>query len=170
MTIAMPCDCMSVSSTHPPSPITAQTYNVHGLPWFALYDEHIPMANNTSSANPLTGVRSIAQLDNDRTSARSSNIQAECGFNTYEMATLRLSSCGHVFCDDCSNTKTCPSCRKQITSKKIFAAAMPMPGKENEESYSLDERIVMLRAEAEKGKILSFMLPEHVISCLCSEL
>ena len=44
----------------PPSPITAQTYLKYDLPWFELYDEHIPAANNASAATPLGDVKSIA--------------------------------------------------------------------------------------------------------------
>jgi ubiquitin len=157
----------------PPTPITPQTYLQHKFPWFSLYDEYIPMANTTSSATPLTSIRSIAQLDKDRAAAGDSNIQADCGYCTYEMATQQLLPCGHVFCDDCSKVTACPSCRKRITSKKRFAAAMPMPGKEDDDgvdAFSLDERIVMIKAAAEKGKVVSFKLRKHDISGLCSEL
>jgi len=157
----------------PPSPITARTYLEHGLPWFELYDERIPTANNTSSATPLAGVRSIAQMDADRRSARGSNTQAECGYCAYEMATQRLSPCGHVFCDDCSTTSACPTCDRRFTSRKRFAAAMPLPGKEDNdgvEALSLDERIVKLRGGEMSGKVISFRLKKHAISPLCGEL
>ncbi|KAF8837343.1 hypothetical protein BDN67DRAFT_909423, partial [Paxillus ammoniavirescens] len=55
---------------NPPSPITPQTYLQLKLPWFALYDEDIPSANNVSSPTPLTDVRSIAQIDTARASTR----------------------------------------------------------------------------------------------------
>jgi hypothetical protein len=72
---------------NPPSPITPQTYLELKLPWFALYDEHIPSANNTSSPTPLTDVRSIAQIDAARASTSGGEPQAECGYCAYEMAT-----------------------------------------------------------------------------------
>jgi hypothetical protein len=157
----------------PPSPITTKTYLQHGLPWFELYDEHIPTADNTSSAT-LAGVRSIAQMDADRKSAGESNTQAECGYCAYEMATHRLSPCGHVFCDGCSTTSACPTCEKRFTSRKRFAAAMPLPGKEDNdgvEALSLDERIVKLRAASERpGTVVSFRLRNHAISALCGAL
>ena len=157
----------------PPSPITAKTYIEHGFPWFELYDEHIPTANNTSSATPLAGVRSIAQIDADRKSAGESDTQPECGYCAYEMATQQLSPCGHVFCDDCSTTDACPTCQKRFTSRKRFAAAMPLPGKEDDdgvEALSLDERIVKLRAGERSGTVVSFRLKNHAISPLSSEL
>jgi hypothetical protein len=141
-----------------PSPITTSTYLQHGLPWFELYDEHIPTANNTSSATPLAGVRSIAQTDADRKAAGGSNTQAGCEYCAYEMATHRLSPCGHVFCDDCSTTTACPTCEKRFTSRERFAAPMPLPGKEDDdgvEAQSLDERIVKLRAGESSGTVIS---------------
>jgi hypothetical protein len=142
----------------PPSPISTSTYLQHGLPWFELYDEHIPTANNTSSATPLAGVRSIAQTDADRKAAGGSNTQAGCEYCAYEMATHRLSPCGHVFCDDCSTTTACPTCEKRFTSREQFAAPMPLPGKEDDdgvEASSLDERIVKLRAGESSGTVIS---------------
>jgi Zinc finger, C3HC4 type (RING finger) len=170
----------------PPSPISTSTYLQHGLPWFELYDEDIPTANNTSSAIPLSGVRSIAQMDVDRRSAGESNTQAECEYCAYEMATYRLSPCGHAFCDDCSTTTACPTCERQFTSRERFAAPMPLPGREDDdgvEAMSLDERIVKLRANAQANaanpvrdtiisfdRVVSFRLRNHAISPLCGQL
>lgn len=157
----------------PPSPITTRTYLQHGLPWFELYDEHIPTANNTSSATPLAGVRSIAQMDANHNLAGGGDTQPECGFCAYEMATYQLSPCGHVFCDDCSTASACPTCEKRFTSRKRFAAAMPLPGKEENdgvEALSLDERIVKLRAGERSGTVVSFRLKNHAISPLCGAL
>ncbi|KIJ09948.1 hypothetical protein PAXINDRAFT_172288 [Paxillus involutus ATCC 200175] len=157
---------------NPPSPITPQTYLELKLPWFTLYDEHIPLANNTSSPTPLTDVRSIAQIDAARASTSGGDAQAECGYCAYEMATQTMSPCGHVFCDDCSTATSCPQCRRRVTLRTRFAAAMPMPGKEDGngvDALSLDERIVKLRVGAEKGTVYSFRLKDHAISALCGE-
>jgi len=157
---------------NPPSPITPQTYLEHKLPWFTLYDEYIPLANNTSSPTPLTDVRSIAQIDVARASTSGGGAQAECGYCAYEMATQTMSPCGHVFCDDCSTATSCPQCRRQVTLRTRFAAAMLMPGKEDGDgvdALSLDERIVKLRAGAESGAVYSFRLKDHAISALCGE-
>ena len=64
---------------NPPFPVTAQTYLELGLPWFALYDEQIPLADNTSSPTPLTDVQSIAQIDAARASTGGGSCQAEWG-------------------------------------------------------------------------------------------
>jgi len=158
--------------TNPPSPVTPQTYLKLKLPWFALYDEHIPAANNASSPTPLTDVRSIAQIDAARAATTGRKPQAQCGYCTYEMATQTLSPCGHVFCDDCSTTTSCPKCRRSVTFRTRFAAAMVMPGKEDGDgvdALSLDERIVKLRAGAQSRTVYSFRLKSHAISALCSE-
>ncbi|KAF9226088.1 hypothetical protein BS17DRAFT_776632 [Gyrodon lividus] len=157
---------------NPPSPVTSQTYIDLGLPWFALYDEHIPSANNTSSHTPLTNVQSIAQIDAARASTSGRKPQAGCGYCAYEMATQRMLPCGHVFCDDCSTATACPECRKPITDRMRFAAAMPMPGKEDGDGVdvlSLDERIVKLRAGAQSGTFYSFRLRDYAICGLCGE-
>ncbi|KAF8837956.1 hypothetical protein BDN67DRAFT_132714 [Paxillus ammoniavirescens] len=157
---------------NPPSPITPQTYLELKLPWFTLYDEHIPLANNTSLPTPLTDVRSIAQIDATRASTSGGDAQAECGYCAYEMATQTMSPCGHVFCDDCSTATSCPKCRRRVTLRTRFAAAMPMPGKEDGDgvdALSLDERIVKLQTGAELGTIYSFRLKDHAISVLCGE-
>lgn len=47
----------------PPSPISAQTYAQHGLPWFSLYDDH---AGDVPGSGTLDSVRTVAQSDADR--------------------------------------------------------------------------------------------------------
>ncbi len=44
----------------PPTPISAQTYTQHGLPWFDLYDE---TAGDVAAAERLRQVRSVRELD-----------------------------------------------------------------------------------------------------------
>lgn len=157
----------------PPSPISSQTYIKLGFPWVALYDEHIPSANNTSVSARLGTVKSIVQVDSERrASGASSNTQIDCSYCVHEMATLRFSPCGHVFCDDCATVTKCPQCRQAITSKERFAAPMMMPGKEDEdgiETASLDERIVMLEASFARGEIISFRSNGDRISPLCAQ-
>ena len=157
---------------NPPSPVTAQTYLQLGLPWFALYDEQIPLANNTSSPTPLTDVQSIAQIDASRASTGGGSRQAECGYCAYEMATQSMVPCGHEFCDDCSTATACPKCCRRVTGRMRFAAGMPMPGKEDGDGVdglSLDERIVKLRAGALSGAMYSFKLRDHAVSGLCGD-
>jgi len=164
----------------PPSPVTPQTYLANKLPWFTLYDEHIPMANNTSTPTALSNVLSVAQLFRRRktgggyaiTSRAPEADSLECGFCTREMATQCCGPCGHAFCDDCSDVKVCPLCHEPIQTRKRFAAGMRLPGEEEEdgvEALSLDERIVKLRAGVSLGNVLTFRLRAHAISPLCEE-
>ena len=48
----------------PPSPIRSKTYIEHKLPWYELYEEHLPTAP-FSSSSPLADVKSVAQLLRD---------------------------------------------------------------------------------------------------------
>lgn len=47
----------------PPTPVTAQTYNKHGLPWFELYDE---TQGDLAAAEKLAGVKTVRELDEER--------------------------------------------------------------------------------------------------------
>jgi hypothetical protein len=47
----------------PPSPVSAETYTEHGLPWFALYDEQ---AGDVAAAQSLQRVKSIKELEAER--------------------------------------------------------------------------------------------------------
>jgi hypothetical protein len=44
----------------PPSPVSADSYKAHGLPWFDLYDEGAPALDTTGK---LAGVKSLGELD-----------------------------------------------------------------------------------------------------------
>ena len=47
----------------PPSPVSAELYTQHGLPWFELYDEH---AGDVAVSDVLGGVKSVGELTGDR--------------------------------------------------------------------------------------------------------
>jgi len=90
-----------------------------------------------------------------------------CGYCSYELATLQLSPCGHLFCDDCANTQLCPSCSVLVAQRVRFAAPMSVPGREDDdgvEAMSLDERIIKLQAGARMGKVHSFRLKAHAVA------
>jgi len=99
-----------------------------------------------------------------------------CEYCSYELATLQLSPCEHMFCDDCANTRLCPTCSVPVENRERFAAPMPVPGREDADgvdavsltlgvvSLTLDERIVKLQAGARAGKVHSFRLKEHAVA------
>ncbi len=47
----------------PATPVTARSYTQHGLPWFDLYDEHLPAVGHSS---PLDQVKSVKAIDADK--------------------------------------------------------------------------------------------------------
>ena len=47
----------------PPTPISAQTYSAHGLPWFDLYDESLA---DVTAPESLTGIKSISEIDREK--------------------------------------------------------------------------------------------------------
>jgi hypothetical protein len=54
----------------PPSPIDAQSYTKYGLPWFELYDEHIP---SIEGAKPFAKIETISEHDRERGTTDSGN-------------------------------------------------------------------------------------------------
>lgn len=151
----------------PPSPISPQTYLRLKLPWYSLYDEQIPAANNFIASSPLANVKSIGQMMGRDRAATGRIDSRPCGYCSYELATLQLSPCGHLFCDDCANTRLCPSCCVPVAHRLPFAAPMPVPGREYNDgvdAMSLDERIIKLQADARVGKVLSFRRKEDAVA------
>ncbi len=47
----------------PPTPVTAQTYTRHGLPWFDLYDEHMA---DIDAPEALQQVKSVKEMDAEK--------------------------------------------------------------------------------------------------------
>ena len=146
----------------PPSPISPQTYLQLKLPWYSLYDEHIPAADNAAISSPLANVKSVGQMMGRESHGRA----APCGYCSYELATLQLSPCRHQFCNNCAHTRLCPSCGVLVTHRMQFAAPMPVPGREDGDGVdmSLDERIIVLQAGARWGTVNSFRLKAHAVA------
>jgi hypothetical protein len=139
----------------PPSPIDTQTYLTLGLPLYQIFDEQIPRANNAArgAAQALAGVKSIAQLDKER-STQGKPVQQECVFCQYQMATTRLIPCGHVVCDDCAEglePRACPECPQFVRAREKFAAPMVMPGQEENDGVTLDH----IRTDQHTGNVVS---------------
>ncbi|TFK70051.1 hypothetical protein BDN72DRAFT_839485 [Pluteus cervinus] len=161
----------------PPTPVSTQTYLNSKLPWFKMYEENLPGANNNTIGGALAAIKSVATIDRERAMASrdGSKLKQTCGYCVYEMATLRLVPCGHVVCSDCADGLSqdrCPSCPVDVTSRQEFAARMRLPGHEDGggvDPLSMDERIVTLKRVAGTKEIISFRLREHDISGLCGE-
>lgn len=154
----------------PESPISVKTYLENNFPWFELYDEHIPTADNTTGSNPLASVRSLRQIEHDKKNLLMYGSGASCFICCREITTVILQPCGHRTCDDCSTVTKCPSCKKTVKSRKRFAAPMSSPDEEDGvEADSLDARTVKLKYSAKRGIVTSFKLNKHDISPLSGE-
>ncbi|KDR73657.1 hypothetical protein GALMADRAFT_251438 [Galerina marginata CBS 339.88] len=151
----------------PPTPVDAKTYLESGYPWFELYDEHIPVANNASKANPLSQVKSVGTLLRGPVTAGTKGLRRDCALCHYEMATLTLAPCGHYLCNDCSLVSRCPSCERPIEDRISFAAPMSIDeSNDGVEAGSLDERIIKLRYNAKRDRVITFMLKKDTVSPL----
>lgn len=163
----------------PPSPVTPKTYLENKLPWYRLYDEHVPVVSNTSTPTPLSKILSVAQLfkrykqtgETDGSTSHAREVESlDRIYCTHEMATQRCRPCGHAFCDVCSDTNMCLLCQMSIQIRNRIAAGMRLPGEEDSvETLSLDEKIVKLRAVENPETVLTFRLREHAISPLCEK-
>lgn len=118
----------------PECPIDATTYISLNLPWFELYDEYIPTANNTKFTGPLSSIQSVAEMIKQKNVSNTS----KCGYCAYGLAKLSLQPCGHRICGDCANTEACPlkGCHQVIRNKEIITA--PMDAMEAEEHLVVD--------------------------------
>jgi hypothetical protein len=47
----------------PPTPVSAQTYSEHGLPWFELYDE---VLGDVTAPESLTGIKSVSEIEREK--------------------------------------------------------------------------------------------------------
>ncbi|RDB30966.1 hypothetical protein Hypma_000125 [Hypsizygus marmoreus] len=146
----------------PPTPVNAQTYRANRVPWFKLYDEHIPSANNASVPTPLSNVVTVNKLKRKRRAAG-----IDCTYCTYEKATTVLIPCEHTVCNDCATTTLCPSCETRIKKKQALSAPDDAFGIEAD---SLDERIRGIRYSSSRGKVATFLREEDAVVGLCSAL
>ena len=150
-----------------PTPISTATYIQHGLPWFTFYDEQVPSAKINYG---LANVKSVATLDAERDARGEARPQLECVFCVYGKAAFRLHPCRHTICDDCASgigLAVCPACPATIRRREKLAD-------ERDDPYfglevgSYDDRVVHLKrhAGARDGSVVSFILPEHIVSRL----
>ncbi|KDQ09070.1 hypothetical protein BOTBODRAFT_37317 [Botryobasidium botryosum FD-172 SS1] len=158
----------------PECPVSADTYKQVGLPWFALYDEEVPHANNATGGNRLAGVKSIISLDREREEAGKSHIQGNCCHCHAGVASIKFHSCGHLICDDCNSgldsRAVCPDpdCTIETTRRTRMAAPTLAPGEEENTEEILNERIIMLEMCAKRGVVGSFKSKASAVAPLCA--
>lgn len=153
----------------PSSPISARTYLELQLLWYTLFEEKIPGV----TPPPEFHIQSIAEIDISRkTDEQNEETQQDCDYCKYEMATMWLSPCNHVVCDDCAaglSENSCPSssCDKIVERREWLAAPMPLPGNEGEVAIDPDVIVTLKRhCGATKEKVITFMRGADKVSPL----
>ncbi|KIP10611.1 hypothetical protein PHLGIDRAFT_115368 [Phlebiopsis gigantea 11061_1 CR5-6] len=141
------------------TPISVRTYAQAGIPWFALYDEGTPAANNS--------VQGALARRRDAAPERHACCYCSC------TASYELRPCGHLLCEDCADgleERECPKrCGGVTGRRKVMSAAVA----ESEAGWRLpeagaeDERVVTLTRLAKQRAVGTFRLAQHNTSPLC---
>jgi hypothetical protein len=165
--------CGDIGLPVPSTPVDPEAYLNAGLPWFDLYEEHVP-AVKLPEDSALKNLKSVNELENEKRAKRDLTAQIPCGYCTHQLATVELVPCSHNFCDDCLERVTvCPAerCGMRITSRRNVAAAMATPGGEEKLGPGPnDPRVVKLKRIAGTGKLLCFDKKEDDVYKLCAEM
>ncbi|GJE93529.1 ubiquitin-domain-containing protein [Phanerochaete sordida] len=156
------------------TPISVQTYLDAGLPWFALYDEDLPAADNVAAPpkHRLGWVKSLGQLLARRRESAHPALHrcARCS----DTASVQLVPCGHLICTACvrglADTECPMHCRLVMRRKTVLGDVLaeaelawdcPAAG-------SADERVLVLVRCAEAGLVGTFVCTSDDVSSLCS--
>lgn len=100
----------------PQTPVTMKTYKECKLPWFELYDEHVPAAKSSAT---LAAVKSVGKLDKEKKVFD----EQICPICQHRLMDTKLRPCGHDLCADCAGKlQQCPICRAKIMNSQPFAA------------------------------------------------
>jgi hypothetical protein len=164
--------CGNIGLPVPSTPVDPKSYLDAGLPWFDLYEEHVP-AVKLPGDSALKNLKSVSELENEKRAKGDLTAQIPCGYCTHQLATVELVPCAHSFCDDCLEGVTvCPAerCGMRITSRRNVAAAMATPGEEEKLGLGPnDPRVVKLRRLAGTGQLLCFEKKEDDVYKLCAQ-
>ena len=84
------------------SPVSVKAYVKSGIPWFNLYDEGIPMANNVprNGGHALANVRSVQNVLTER---RNANPKRYACCYCSCTASYMVQPCQHLLCEDCAD-------------------------------------------------------------------
>ncbi|GJE93519.1 ubiquitin-domain-containing protein [Phanerochaete sordida] len=155
-----------------PTPISIETYLEAGLPWFDLYDEGIPSANNVSAAHPLAAVKSLQHMLAERADADPT--KHRCCYCA-ATASFELRPCGHRLCWDCADglpVDECPRRCRNVTERKTLltdALAESEAGWDCPAAGTADERIIVLERCAAQGLVGTFLRAADRVSGLSSD-
>jgi hypothetical protein len=164
--------CGDIGLPVPETPVGPESYLKAGLPWFDLYEEHVP-AVKLPEDSALKNLKSVNELEKEKRAKGDSTAQIPCGYCTHQLATVELVPCSHFFCDDCLEGVTvCPAerCGMRITSRRIVGAAMGAPGREEKLGLGPnDPRVVKLKRVAGTGRLICFEKEEDNVYGLCAD-
>jgi hypothetical protein len=162
--------CGDIGLPVPETPVGPESYLNAGLPWFNLYEEHVP-AVKLPEDSALKSLKSVNELEKEKRAKGDSTAQIACGHCTHQLATVELVPCAHCFCDECLEGVTvCPAerCGMRITSRRIVGAAMAAPGGEDKLGLGPnDPRVVKLKRVAGTGNLICFEKKEDNVCQLC---
>jgi len=171
----------AVTGVLPPiTPITPSTYMQYNLPWFSLYDEHIPGLTTTSSS--LGKIQSVTQLDAARYSSSSDLVDpddAQCSKHARASATCVFRPCSHLACVAClgetlMKRSKCAKCGAPVT--KFVGVKVPVPQvtaaddtEEDGTSWNISGIEDLAIKGADSKNITIIHLPEDRVSSLYSK-
>ena len=104
------------------TPITAETYKSHNIPWFSMADEHVPGLDTSSQV--LGSLQSVAQMDKAKLSEVTKPIDPNhppaCALHSRATATCVFRPCSHPACSTCLGAALldlshCPKCSVKIS-------------------------------------------------------
>ena len=148
------------------SPVSMKTYVEAGIPWFKLYDEGIPTANNVSSTHALGNVRSVQSLLTEREAERKRHTCCYCSC----AASFEVQPCRHLLCKDCADGLMVNECPKQcqfVTGRTKVSSAAAVAGTEvGPEVGVADEWVIKLSRHAKNGEVATFRLAQDGVSRL----
>ncbi|KAF8162859.1 hypothetical protein B0H34DRAFT_794627 [Crassisporium funariophilum] len=145
-------------------PISLDTYKTHNMPWYTLYDEHLPALAAASTA--LQDIKSVSQIDIDP-------YRAECSQHSNSSATCVFRPCSHLACKLCldqtlNSNSVCCQCRMSVD--KFVGLGAPIKesygdqARNPEASMSGQRRLPNRRVDL--GAVTIYHLPEDRVSPL----
>ena len=143
-----------------------KTYIDNSFPWFDLYDEGVPAANNVTRDHVLANVKSLSTLLDER---KASQHKTDACSYCAAAGMYEIQPCKHMLCEDCANglpEKECPQLCRSVTGRKLVVLPESEAGW-NSRSY--EEHVVVLSRCAERGLVGSFKLPQDDVSVLSSD-
>lgn len=172
----------AVTGVLPPiTPISANTYETHGILWYSLYDEN--MSSLTAASFPLQQIQSIAQLDEAQVSLSADPIDPDtacCSKHPRLSASCVFRPCSHLACAACLGETLMKHahCRKCGTAVVNFVGVKdPLPQvttvddstEEGGTSWDITDIEDLAREATDSGTVIVIHLLKDRVSALYSK-